>query len=86
MGEYNLMTLSETLQQRQGRRDCPYIHECEIQVTKDYFTRVCNSALYINCHNFAKIVGELRTPMSWLQKLAVDQERLNAQDAEDNKI
>ena len=77
-----MMTLSETLQQKQGRRDCPYIHECETQVTKDYFTRVCNTVAYINCHHFAKMVGELRTPMNWLQRLAVDQARMAEQSVE----
>ena len=68
-----MSTFSETLRERFSRKDCPYIHECEIQVTRDYFTRVCNTSGYINCHHFAKMVGELKTPMAWLQKIAIDQ-------------
>ena len=77
-----MSTLSETLQQKFGRADCPYIHECEVMVTKDFFTRVCNTAAYVNCHHFAKTVGELRTPMAWLQKIAIDQDKVIEQSVE----
>lgn len=80
--EMRMTTLSETLQEKLGRRDCPYIHECEVQVTKDYFSRVCNTTAYVNCHHFAKMVGELRTPMSWIQKLAIDQAKVMEQSVE----
>ena len=77
-----MSTLSETLQQKLGRRDCPYIHECDVQVTRDYFTRVCNTTAYVNCHTYAKMVGELKTPMLWLQKLAIDQAKVEEQSVE----
>lgn len=75
-------TLSEALQNKLRRRDCPYLQDCGTPVTKDYFTRICNNASYINCHHFAKRVGELRTPMAWLQKLAVDQAKMIDQRVE----
>lgn len=80
--EMEMATLSEAIQQKLRRKDCPFLHDCGVQVTKDYFTRICNSAAYINCHHFAKRVGELRRPMTWLQKLAVDQARMIEQSVE----
>jgi hypothetical protein len=69
----NMVTLSEALRRKLGKRDCPYLNDCGVKVTKDYFSRICNSTVYINCHHFAKRMGELRTPIGWLQKLAIDQ-------------
>ena len=69
-------TLSEAFQKKLHRKDCPFIHDCKIQVTKDFFSRICNSAAYLNCHHFARRVGELRTPFRWLQKFAVDQAKM----------
>ena len=77
-----MTTLSEALQQRLKRKDCPYIHDCWVHVTKDYFSRICNTAAYLNCHHFAKRVGELKTPMAWLQKMAIDQARVIEQNIE----
>jgi len=53
-----------------------------VSITKDFFTRICNSPAYLNCHHFAKKVNELRTPMEWLQKLAIDQARMMEQRIE----
>ncbi len=69
-------TLSEAFQKKLKRKDCPYLHDCESHVTKDFFSRICNSPAYINCHHFAKKVGELKVPMAWLQKLAIDQAKM----------
>lgn len=77
-----MATLSEALQQKLKRKDCPYIHDCRFQVTQDFFKRICNTAAYINCHHFAKMVGELKTPMAWLQKMAIDQARIIEQNVE----
>ncbi len=72
----------ETSQEVFKRSDCPYLYSCENQVTRDYFTRICNTPSYVNCQYFAKLVGELRRPMTWLQKLAVEQGRLMESDLE----
>ena len=77
-----MSTFSEALQEKFGRRDCPYIYDCDVQITKDFFSRVCKTPAYTNCHHFAKRVGELQTPIVWLQKLAVDQSRVLEQDIE----
>lgn len=77
-----MSTFSEAFQEKFGRRDCPYIHDCDVQITKDFFNRVCKTPAYTNCHHFAKRVGELQTPIFWLQKLAVDQSRVLEQDIE----
>jgi hypothetical protein len=29
----------------------------------------------LKCHHFARRVGELKAPMAWLQRFAVDEER-----------
>ena len=77
-----MTTLSEAFQKKLRKKDCPYLQDCEVRVTKDFFARICNATAYINCHHFAKRVGELRTPMSWLQKLAVDQAKMIEQSIE----
>jgi len=77
-----MATFSEALQHKLKRKDCPYLQDCGIPVTKDYFSRICNTAAYLNCHHYAKRVGELRRPMSWLQKLAVDQAKMMEQSIE----
>ena len=77
-----MATLSEALQKKLGRKDCPYLQSCGIQVTKDFFKRICGTTAYVNCHHYAKWVDELKTPMSWLQKLAIDQARMMEQSVE----
>ena len=69
-------TLSEALQEQFGTKTCPFLYDCSVPITKDYFSRVCKTPGYLNCHHYAKRVGELKTPMSWLQKLAVDQAKM----------
>jgi hypothetical protein len=69
-------SLSEAFQKKLNRKDCPYLHDCGVKITKDFFNRICNSPAYVNCHHFAKKVNELKTPMSWLQKIAVDQAKM----------
>jgi len=77
-----MSSLSEAFQKKLNRKDCPYLHECRVPITKDFFSRICNSPSYVNCHHFAKKVNELRTPMAWLQKLAVDQAKMMEQRIE----
>jgi hypothetical protein len=69
------VTRSETLQRILRRESCPYMIDCAAPVTKDYFGRICNSEGYLKCHHFARRVGELKAPMAWLQRFAVDEER-----------
>lgn len=75
-----MSTFSEAFQEKFGRRDCPFLFECDVQVTKDFFARVCKTPVYTNCHHFAKRVGELQLPITWLQKMAIDQARVAEQD------
>jgi hypothetical protein len=71
-----LSTFSEAFQEKFERKDCPFIFDCDVEITKDFFSRVCKTPAYPNCHHFAKRVGELQVPMTWLQKLAIDQARI----------
>ena len=77
-----MSTLSEAMQEKFNRKDCPFLQDCDVPVTKDFFSRVCKAPGYLNCHHFAKRMDELQTPMSWLQKLAVDQAKVMSQDIE----
>ncbi|MFB0558642.1 MAG: hypothetical protein ACETVY_05960 [Candidatus Bathyarchaeia archaeon] len=74
-----MSSLSEAFQKKLNRKDCPYLQDCGVYITKDFFNRICNSPAYLNCHHFAKKVNELRTPMGWLLKLAVDQDKMMEQ-------
>lgn len=78
-----MSTFSEALQERFGRKDCPFIFDCDVQITKDFFTRVCKTPAYTNCHHFAKRVGELQLPLAWLQKMAIDQARVAEASGQD---
>jgi hypothetical protein len=66
---------SEALQRVLRRESCPYLIDCVAPVTKEFFGRICNSAAYLKCHHFARRVGELKAPMAWLQRFAMDEER-----------
>lgn len=63
---------SETVKEFGDGRYCPFVTSCAVDLTKDYFVKVCNGSGYVSCHHFAKRIGELRRPMNWLQKLAVE--------------
>ena len=78
-GRTATVTRSEALQRILRRESCPYMIDCAAPVTKDYFGRICNSVVYLKCHHFARRVGELKAPMAWLQRFAVDEERQFAQ-------
>jgi len=78
-GRTATVTRSEALQRVLRRESCPYTIDCAAPVTKDYFGRICNSVVYLKCHHFARRVGELKAPMAWLQRFAVDEERRLAQ-------
>jgi hypothetical protein len=77
-----LSTLSEAMHEKFGRSNCPFLSDCSIPVTKDFFKRVCKSPAYLSCHHYAKRLGELKTPMTWLQKIAIDQSKMLEQGVE----
>ena len=74
-----LKTRSEAFQQVFQKKDCPYLQYCNVPITKDFFSRICNSNYFFKCHHFARKVGELNTPIIWLQTLAIQDSR---QDSE----
>jgi hypothetical protein len=76
-------TFSEAMHRALERRSCPNMCACQAAITKDFFSRICHSEAYINCHHFARQVGELITPMSWLQRLAVEECRQTPQSVGD---
>lgn len=57
-------------------KDCPFILECNTEVTKNFFQRICNSKNYNNCHHYARKLGEIMTPIVWLQKTAVQDNKI----------
>ena len=68
-----MSTFSEALQEKFSRKECPFLFNCNIEITRDFFIRVCKTPDYPRCQFFANRVGELHVPLTWLQKLAVDQ-------------
>jgi hypothetical protein len=82
-GRTSTVTRSEALQRVLRRESCPYLVDCAAPVTKEYFGRICNSAVYLKCHHFARRVGELKAPMAWLQRFAIDEEKLHAKMGEE---
>jgi hypothetical protein len=65
------VTRSEAFQRVLKRYECPNIMECGASVTMQFFIRLCKSPNYVNCHHFAKKMGELKSPVEWLQRVAV---------------
>ena len=78
------VTRSEAIHRVLRRESCPYLIDCVAPVTKEFFGRICNSAAYLKCHYFARRVGELKAPMAWLQRFAMDEEKRFAQINEDS--
>ncbi|UCH57093.1 MAG: hypothetical protein JSV18_07095 [Candidatus Bathyarchaeota archaeon] len=72
-GQIKTTTRAEAYQRALRKEDCPYVFECGAPITKDYFNRICNSAVFVKCHHFAKRMGELKPPMTWLQRLALEE-------------
>ena len=65
-------TLTEAIQRITNRNSCPYVLECRIEITHTYFSRVCNADGHVKCHHLAKKMGELKAPLVWLQRLAMN--------------
>jgi len=72
------VTPSEAMHKVLHREDCPCLMGCEAPVTRNFFTRICNSPHYLNCHHFARKMDELKSPMAWLQTLAVHEEKTSS--------
>jgi hypothetical protein len=69
-----MTTRSEAIQVIQRSEDCPYLLDCGIPVTKNFFNCLCNSSRYTDCHHFARRAGELQAPLVWLQRRAMHEE------------
>ena len=52
-------------------KDCPFLLECNTEVTSNFYQRICNTNNYNNCHHYARRLGLLMTPITWLQNKAV---------------
>ncbi len=73
-----MTTRSEAIQAVLRSEDCPYLLDCGVPVTKNFFNLLCNSSRYTDCRHFAKRCGELQSPLVWLQKRAMHEERVKA--------
>ena len=69
------VTTSEAIHRALQREECPCLLGCEVSVTRNFFTRICSSTHYINCHHFARRMDELKSPLGWLQTLAVSEDK-----------
>jgi hypothetical protein len=55
-----------------NQESCPFLMGCDKNITKHYFINICNSRQYKSCHHYASKAKELDTPISWLQKISVE--------------
>ena len=78
-GEASTATRSEAIQRITDRKDCPSLLECESGVTRDYFKRICGTRGYVKCHHYARRMGELMSPMAWLQRQAMSEANRGAE-------
>ncbi|MGD2200466.1 MAG: hypothetical protein PVJ38_02395 [Candidatus Bathyarchaeota archaeon] len=44
-----------------------------MKITKGFFSRVCNARAHVKCHHLARRMGELKVPVAWLQRKAMDE-------------
>jgi hypothetical protein len=78
-GEASTTTRSEAIQKISDRKDCPSLLECESGVTRDYFKRICGTRGYVKCHHYARRMDELKSPMAWLQRHAMNEANREAE-------
>lgn len=71
-GDGDVKSYYEALKESGAKNCCPFLKTCSVKITRDYFRRVCNTNAYLNCHHLAKRIGELKAPIGWLQKIAVE--------------
>lgn len=71
-GHVTAATRAETLQRITSRESCPCLMSCDSGITKSFFSTICNTPKYVKCHHLAKIMGELKSPLIWLQYLALE--------------
>ncbi|UCD45129.1 MAG: hypothetical protein JSV27_01065 [Candidatus Bathyarchaeota archaeon] len=71
----HVTTRSEAIQRVLSKENCECLFGCDVSVTKNFFARICNSTSYPNCHHFARKMGELKAPIDWLQKMAVQKSK-----------
>ena len=76
----SVVTRSEALQIISDRNECSRLLECELPVTQDYFKRICGTQGYVKCHRSAKCMGELKSPMTWLQRQAIHEATKKTKD------
>lgn len=61
-----------------GRVFCPLLKgqsdkgQCRQQIPRRSFETVCNTPNFRGCRIYAEIMGELKTPIAWLQHRAVE--------------
>lgn len=72
--EGNAESFYESLRELSEEKHCPFLKSCSVELTRDYFLKICNTNSYATCHHFAKKIGELKNPIGWLQKIAVERE------------
>lgn len=72
--EGDVESFYESLRELSEEKYCPFLKSCSVDLTRDYFLKICNTNSYASCHHFAKRLGELRTPIGWLQKIAVEKD------------
>jgi hypothetical protein len=78
-GQASTATRSEAFQRITNQKDCPSLLKCESAVTQDYFKRICGTRGYVRCHYYAKRMGELKVPMTWLQNKAMKEAVINTE-------
>ena len=63
--------VDENLLRHTFASSCPCLMSCDSGITEDYFVSICNSAGYEKCHQLARMMDTLKTPMKWLQRVAI---------------
>jgi len=65
------VTLTETMQVKFNRKNCPFLDDCDKRITHEFFKVMCMSTKFPGCLWYALRMDEAYTPFSWLQKSAI---------------
>ena len=60
------------MSENKNQTHCRDLLECDVRITKDFFKRICSTEAYVNCHHFAKRGNQLKSPMEWVQWIAIE--------------
>jgi hypothetical protein len=64
-------SIEENPLKNKDSNSCPCLMSCVSVITEGYFVKLCNSTGFEKCHQLARMMNRLKTPIEWLQVIAM---------------